>query len=286
MIDLIAAGWEGYELIDSGEGKRLERFGPHTVVRPDPNIIWVKSNPDNAAWSTPDLEYLGKKEEPWKASAEIHQGWDVAYGKSRFLLKPTSFRHVGLFPEQQAHWDWIEEKVKAAVKEGRKPKVLNLFAYTGASSVIAARAGAQVTHVDASKASVYKARENGVASGLAEDAIRWIVDDVLKFMLREVRRGNHYDMILMDPPVFGRGPKGEIWRIEVGITELAVLTSQLLTEKPIGVLANVYATALYPQAVLRVFEDALPTMKCELGCLSLKETSSGKLLPTGYFVRA
>lgn len=283
MTELIAEGWKEYELLDTGDGCRLERFGSHTLVRPDPNVLWQPSDPDNAGWKHPGLRYEGRSHRgSWEGVESLQEGWWISEGTAKFKIVPTPFGHVGLFPEQKPQWEWLTEKIKQIPGKAR---VLNLFAYTGGASIMAALAGAEVCHVDASKASTYKAKENAAASGLPADAIRWIVDDAVKFMQREVRRGSRYDIIIMDPPVFGRGPKGEIWRLEEQLAELAQLAKQLLAETAPGLLINFYATSLYPGSVLRVFENADLPVKLEAGILSIVEKSSKRSLPTGYFLR-
>ena len=282
MPDLIASGWPEYELIDSGNGLRLERFSGHTVVRSDANVLWHPSRAGHPGWARPEFRFNPDSPDRWDGDQELLQGgWLLPYKDACFRVKPTPFRHMGLFPEQSPQWDLACAKVAAA---GGKPRVLNLFAYTGAASVLLAQAGAAVCHVDASKGSVMWAKENAHLSGLAEDAIRWIVDDVPKFLRREVRRGNRYDLILMDPPVFGRGPSGEIWRLEEQIGGLAELAGRLLSEKPLGFFLNFYATALYPESVLRVAEQGLAGRlgQLDLSSVGIRENASGKVLQTGF----
>jgi len=280
---IIAPFWDGYELLDSGEGERLERFGIFKVVRPDANALWARS--DRANWKHPDAHFIQGEKGQWDLkNNDLKDGWVIEFGKARFRVAPTSFRHMGLFPEQAAHWQWLQDKIPA-----EKPiKVLNLFAYTGGASIIAAQAGAKVTHVDASQGSINWAKENAALSGLPSDAIRWICDDVPKFLAREIRRGSRYDLILLDPPVFGRGPKGEIWRLENGLQGLLSQVAELLSPKPAGVLMNFYATTLYPEAVARLAAEILQPniVKIELASLCLQESRSKNLLPTGYFIRS
>lgn len=286
MNEYIAEAWPDYELLDTGNGKRLERFGAHLIVRPDPNILWKPSDPNHQGWQKPDLFYKTdsyKKE--WGGALELLQGWKIGYKNAQFIVYPTPFRHLAIFPEQSVNWDWLTILIEKA-NLGRKPRVLNLFAYTGGASVVAALAGAEVCHVDASKSSTYKAKDNAAASGLQPDAIRWIVDDVTKFMQREVRRGAKYDIIIMDPPVFGRGPKGEIWRLEDNVGQVVKLASQLFSEKPLGFLLNFYATALYPHSVLRIVEEVGLPMPVELGVLYLRQTAQKNIFQTGFFVRS
>lgn len=277
-----------YSLLDSGDGCRLERFGYYHVVRPDPNVLWSRSNP--SAWKKPAAEFLVEAgNRGWKFHEEnVSDGWNIAWRDCRFHVKPTPFRHMGLFPEQAVNWRWLTEYISTSKKAGRVPKVLNLFAYTGAASVVAAKAGAQVCHVDASLGSIKWAQENAQLSGLSSTAVRWIADDVVKFLRREVRRENEYDLIIMDPPVFGRGPKGEIFRLEERLGELLELARQLLTHESSALLLNFYATSLYPESVVRLAESTLRGKggELELASLCLAEELSGKMLPTGFFIRS
>lgn len=287
MLEEVILSSEGYELLDSGDGRRLERFGNYTVVRPDPSVLWSVSQKDLLGWQRPDAFFVGKAEPSgWQADPKLLEGWPVKFGPATFLIKPTAFRHMGLFPEQAGQWEWLQGIITGA--GDKKVSVLNLFSYTGVASVLASMAGAEVTHVEASKGNVYWAKDNAQLSGCPDDAIRWIVDDALKFVKREVRRGKKYDVIIMDPPVFGRGPKGEIWRLEEKAGELFEQTAALLSAKPLALLVNFYATALYPHALHRLAQEKyagyFPSL--QLGSLFLKETSSGNLLPTGFFLRS
>ena len=277
----------GYELLDTGDGLRLERFALHTVVRPDPNVLWKKSNPGNVAWQQPDARFLGRNEEEnWQLASGLENGWLLTWGAATFRVKPTPFRHMGLFPEQAVQWQWLQEGIaRFRQANGRAPRVLNAFAYTGAASVVAALAGAEVCHLDASAGSINWAKENARLSGLPEDAIRWIVDDARKFLQREVRRSRQYDLILMDPPVFGRGPKGEVWRLENGLPELSYLAGRLMSPEPLGFWLNFYATALYPESVLRLFQVTLP-FPLSVAALQLEEKYSKKNLQTGFCLRS
>ncbi len=286
MNTLIVAPSEAYELIDSGNGLRLERFGQHTVVRPDPSVLWKPTTPSHPAWINPDLTFMDVDGERWRLrKPEYEKGWEVVFEGAKAMVKPTPFRHVGVFPEQAANWEWIKGSVRKV--KGAKPKVLNLFGYTGVSSIVAAKAGALVTHVDSSKGTVFWASDNAKRSGITE-GIRWIVDDVQKFVSRELRRGAKYDLIIMDPPVFGRGAKGEIWRIEDDLAQLLSDVRQLLSPEPIGLVLNFYATALYPEAIARLAEQAMQGMAGELRLYSLclSESESGKLLQSGYTLRS
>ena len=239
----IANRWKDYEVIDTSNGEKLEYWGDYKLVRPDPQVIW-ETPKENRGWRRPNGHYhrSAKGGGEWEFF-DLPQQWTIGYHGLTFNLKPFSFKHTGLFPEQAANWDWFGEKIQ---KAGRPIKVLNLFAYTGGATLAAAKAGASVTHVDASKGMVGWAKENAKSSGLEDAPIRWIVDDCVKFVEREIRRGNHYDAIIMDPPSYGRGPKGEIWKIEDAIHPLVKLCAQLLSDKPLFFLINSYTTGLAP----------------------------------------
>ena len=232
-----------YEVLDCSGGEKLERWGDFLLIRPDPQVIW-ETPKENRGWRRPNGHYhrSAKGGGEWEFF-DLPQQWTIGYHGLTFNLKPFSFKHTGLFPEQAANWDWFGEKIQ---KAGRPIKVLNLFAYTGGATLAAAKAGASVTHVDASKGMVGWAKENAKSSGLEDAPIRWIVDDCVKFVEREIRRGNHYDAIIMDPPSYGRGPKGEIWKIEDAIHPLVKLCAQLLSDKPLFFLINSYTTGLAP----------------------------------------
>lgn len=243
----IADNWKDYRIIDCSDGEKLEFWGPYKLLRPDPQVIW--KTPKNNDWKNLNGHYHRSKQGggQWEFF-DLPEQWDIDYRlpsgyKLTFNLKPFSFKHTGLFPEQATNWDWFSEKIKNA---GRPIKVLNLFAYTGGATLAAAAAGANVTHVDASKGMVGWAKENARSSGLEEAPIRWLVDDCIKFVEREIRRGNKYDAIIMDPPSYGRGPKGEIWKIEDSIHSLINLCSQILSDNPLFFLINSYTTMLAP----------------------------------------
>ena len=241
----IAENWKDYEVLDTSCGEKLERWGDYLLVRPDPQVIWDTPK-RHIGWRKRNGHYhrSAKGGGEWEFF-DLPKQWSISYDslKLTFNLKPFSFKHTGLFPEQAANWDWFSEKIRTA---GRKVKVLNLFAYTGGATLAAAAAGASVTHVDASKGMVTWAKENAKASGLEEAPIRWLVDDCQKFVEREIRRGNHYDAIIMDPPSYGRGPKGEIWKIEDAIHPLVKLCVKLLSTDPLFFLINSYTTGLQP----------------------------------------
>ena len=250
----IAENWKDYEVIDCTDGEKLERWGDYLLVRPDPQVIW--STPKNhKGWKKMNGHYhrSNKGGGEWEFFG-LPEQWSISYKSLTFNLKPFSFKHTGLFPEQAANWDWFSDLIK---KAGRPVKVLNLFAYTGGATLAAAAAGASVTHVDASKGMVGWAKENAVSSGLGDAPIRWIVDDCVKFVEREIRRGNHYDGIIMDPPSYGRGPKGEVWKIETSIYPLIQLCSQLMSDKPLFFLINSYTTGLQPAVLNYMISTAI-----------------------------
>ncbi|HCM92123.1 MAG TPA: SAM-dependent methyltransferase, partial [Lachnospiraceae bacterium] len=238
-----ADNWKDYEVIDTSKGEKLERWGNYFLVRPDPQVIWDTDREDKG-WKKPNAHYHRsvKGGGEWEFF-DLPKQWTVNYNELTFNLKPFSFKHTGLFPEQAANWDWFSPLIKGA---GRQVKVLNLFAYTGGATLAAASAGALVTHVDASRGMVTWAKENARSSGLEDAPIRWLVDDCVKFVEREIRRGNKYDAIIMDPPSYGRGPKGEIWKIEESIFPFIELCLQVLADDPLFLLVNSYTTGLQP----------------------------------------
>ena len=239
----IADRWKDYEVLDTSDGEKLERWGKYVLVRPDPQVIWQDVRTAKE-WKKPNAHYhrSSKGGGEWEFF-DLPEEWTISYDGLRFRLKPFSFKHTGLFPEQAANWDWFSELIRSA---GRPVKVLNLFAYTGGATIAAAKAGASVTHVDASKGMVQWAKENAAASGLSEAPIRYLVDDCRKFVERELRRGNHYDAVIMDPPSYGRGPNGEVWKLEDAFHPLVRLTADLLSDDPLFVLLNSYTTGFAP----------------------------------------
>lgn len=239
IIPLSPEGWTDYELLDSGEGAKLERFGAFTLVRPDKGIFWSRSLPAKR-WEDADAIFQQPEsgEGQWVQRRPVPAQWLMHYGDLAFWARLTPFRHTGVFPEQSPQWDWIAKQIRASRSA---VNVLNLFAYTGIASLAAAAAGAQVTHVDASRPTVAWARENAAAAGLQDRPIRWILDDVLKYVRRESRRGKRYDAIIMDPPVFGRGPKGEIWRFGKSFPLLLQACKDILSERPLFIVVTAYA---------------------------------------------
>ena len=276
----VAEGWKDYEILDCSAGEKLERWGPYVLVRPDPQILWETPRVD-ARWQHPNGHYHRSK----KGGGEweffrLPKQWDIRYRDLTFHLKPFSFKHTGLFPEQAVNWDWFRGKIQAA---GRPIRVLNLFAYTGGATLAAAKAGAAVTHVDASKGMVTWAKENAHASGLEKAPIRWLVDDCVKFVEREIRRGNTYDAIIMDPPSYGRGPKGEVWKIETAIHPLLHLCTKLLSDRPLFFLVNSYTTGLAPSVLTYLLGYELQAYggRVEAQEIGLPVTSTGLVLPCG-----
>lgn len=244
----IADGWNDYEVLDTSAGEKLERWGNYILVRPDPQVIW--NTPHKVReWKQKNGHYhrSNKGGGQWEFF-DLPEQWEISYGNLKFHLKPFHFKHTGLFPEQAVNWEWSGNLIREAKKKNpvKEIKVLNLFAYTGGATVACADAGAAVTHVDASKGMVTWAKENAAASGLANAPIRYLVDDCVKFVEREIRRGNHYDAIIMDPPSYGRGPKGEIWKIEEKIFPLVQLCTKVLADRPLFFLINSYTTGLQP----------------------------------------
>ena len=287
----IADHWKDYEVLDTSNGEKLERWGDYILVRPDPQVIW--NTPHEASgWKAKNGHYhrSTKGGGEWEFF-NLPNEWTIHYpqlgmtaGSQKaltFHLKPFSFKHTGLFPEQAVNWDWFSQLIRNA---GRPVKVLNLFAYTGGATLAAAAAGASVTHVDASKGMVTWAKENAASSGLGDAPIRWLVDDCVKFVEREIRRGNKYDGIIMDPPSYGRGPKGEIWKIEESIWPFVELTTQILSEEPLFFLINSYTTGLQPAVLSYMMNTAVVKRfggQVESDEIGLPVTASGLVLPCG-----
>ena len=233
-------GWADYALLDSGGGRKLERYGPYTVVRPEPQAMWTPRLP-GSAWEKADAVFNPSDEEDagnWRFKGKPQESWPMAWGEAKFHARFTAFRHLAFFPEQAANWAWLDERLRATPGQ---PKVLNLFGYTGVASLVCAAAGAHVTHVDASKKAIGWARENAALSGLEDRPIRWICEDARRYVQREVRRGSRYDGIILDPPKYGRGPDGEVWRLFENLPELAALCTELLSENASFLLLNAYA---------------------------------------------
>lgn len=276
----IANNWKDYEVIDTSCGEKLERWGDYLLVRPDPQVLWDTPK-KHKGWKKMNGHYhrSSKGGGEWDFF-DLPEQWTINYKNLTFNLKPFSFKHTGLFPEQATNWDWFSDKIK---KANRPVKVLNLFAYTGGATLAAAAAGASVTHVDASKGMVGWAKENAKSSGLSDAPIRWIVDDCVKFVEREIRRGNKYDAIIMDPPSYGRGPKGEIWKIEDSIHPFVKLCAQLLSDDPLFFLINSYTTGLAPSVLTYMISIELKKYNGIVTAeeIGLPVTSTGLVLPCG-----
>ena len=298
-ITLTTKPQEGYELIDSGGEEKLERFGEVVLARPDPQALWPKAKEEE--WATAQGTYVRGSGGEGKWTGNIPQEWPVELGGLTMLIKPTSFKHTGVFPEHMPGWEFVKESLSKAPTKGRDEhdpnslsqdlaqaaRVLNIFGYTGGYTLAAAKAGAEVTHVDASKTAVAWARENAKLSGLEEASIRWIVEDVLVYLRRELKRGVKYDAIIMDPPAFGHGPHDELWKFEEHFLELMQLCQELLSDNPLFVLINGYAAGYSPLAfaynldgISKKFGGAI-----EYGDLTIDESGSDRLLPAGIFAR-
>lgn len=277
----IADNWKDYEVLDTSSGEKLERWGDYLLVRPDPQVIWNTPR-TNKGWKNKNGHYhrSSKGGGEWEFF-QLPNEWSIRYKELTFHLKPFSFKHTGLFPEQAANWDWFSGLIR---QTGRPVKVLNLFAYTGGATLAAAKAGANVTHVDASKGMVNWAKENAAASGLSEAPIRWLVDDCVKFVEREIRRGNTYDAIIMDPPSYGRGPKGEIWKIEESIFPFIELTAKILSDNPLFFLINSYTTGLQPAVLSYMINTVIVPRfggKVSADEIGLPVKDNGLVLPCG-----
>lgn len=276
----IAKDWKDYEVIDTSGGEKLERWGTYILVRPDPQVIWDTPRKEKG-WQKCNARYhrSSKGGGEWEFF-DLPKQWQIQYKDLTFNLQPFNFKHTGLFPEQAVNWDWLRTLIE---KADRQVKILNLFAYTGGATVAAAKAGAAVTHVDASRGMVTWAKENAASSGLADAPVRYLVDDCVKFVEREIRRGNRYDGIIMDPPSYGRGPKGEIWKLEEKIYPFLQLCTQVLEKEPLFFLVNSYTTGLQPAVLSYMMQTALKDFggSVEAGEIGLPVSSSGLVLPCG-----
>ena len=276
------AVWKDYELIDTSKGERLERWGDVILIRPDPQIIW-KTEKKNPLWKQANARYQRSRAGggAWEKYRNVPEIWKIQRNNLTFRLKPMGFKHTGIFPEQGINWDFAADKIR---KAGRPIKVLNLFGYTGAASLACMEAGAHVTHVDASKGMVQWARENADVSGLGDREVRWLVDDCVKFVQREQRRGNHYDGIIMDPPSYGRGPGGEVWKLEEQLSGLIEMCVPILSENPLFFLLNSYTTGLSPAVMaylLGVFLKPRFGGNVSADEIGLRVTETGLILPCG-----
>ncbi len=278
----VADNWKDYELIDCSCGERLERWGKITLIRPDPQVIW-KTEKKNPLWRKADAVYHRSQSGggKWEIRNRIPDFWTIGYRDLTFNIKTMGFKHTGLFPEQAVNWDYTAEIIKNA---NREVKVLNLFAYTGGATVSALKAGASVCHVDASKGMTLWAKENAASSGVSDKNVRWIVDDCIKFVQREIRRGNKYDIIIMDPPSYGRGPGGEVWKLENEVYGFVELCSQVLSDDPLMMLINSYTTGLSPSVMEYILGTVVKKRfggKVTGSEIGLRTTENGLILPCG-----
>ncbi len=278
----ISDKWKDYELLDCTDGEKLERWGSVILIRPDPQVIW-KTGRQHPLWNRANARYNRSQSGggSWQVFGKLPDRWEIACGDLTFNIKTMGFKHTGLFPEQAANWDLVRELIQ---KENREVKVLNLFAYTGGATVAALKAGAAVTHVDASKGMTQWAKENAVSSGVAGGKVRWLVDDCIKFVQREIRRGSRYDIIIMDPPSYGRGPGGEVWKLENEVYDFVTLCAQILSDNAVAMLINSYTTGLSPSVMEYILGSVIvpghggSVSGDELG---LRVTQTGLALPCG-----
>ena len=281
----IANNWKDYEILDMADGEKLERWGNIFLVRPDPQIIWKEKTFPNK-WKKINARYNRSKTGggSWEYTSNLPKSWQIKYNDLVFNIKPMGFKHTGLFPEQAVNWDWMINKIKS---EKREVKVLNLFAYTGGATVACLSAGASVCHVDSSKGMTAWAKENVISSGLEKKSVRYIVDDVFKFVNREIRRGNKYDAIIMDPPSYGRGANGEVWKFEENIDELIKLCSKVLSDDPLFLLVNSYTTGISSTVIENILKMDLKIKKGKYSCgeIGLPMTDSKLTLPCGIFAK-
>ncbi len=280
---LIPDGWKDYELIDTGDGMKLERFGEYIISRPDPRVIWKPQKPP-AVWDTAHAHYVRstKTEGHWQINSPPPHHWLIRYPDMTFLLEPTAFKHIGIFPEQAVNWVWLENII------AKQPfNILNLFAYTGAATIAAARAGAHVTHLDSVKSAITWAHENARLNHVTEKQIRWIEDDAMKFVSREAKRGNTYDGIILDPPRFGRGSKGEVWKLIDDLPRLLEACASILSPRARFLLVNTYTADISAVALGQLVSSIMKSRDgiVTYGELALKESGSNRLLPSGIFAR-
>ncbi len=285
---LVTPGWDDYQLIDSGDGAKLERFGPYTFVRPEPQAIWRPSLAEQD-WTRADAVFHGANSDDqeggkWHFRRPLDHRWVMHYEHLRFWAQATPFRHLGVFPEQASHWDWMSEQIRSA---HRPVKVLNLFGYTGLSTLAAASAGASVTHVDASKKTIAWARENQSLSQLDEALVRWLIDDAMKFVQREARRNAKYDGVILDPPKFGRGPKGEVWKLHESLPALLAACRAILSESPLFVVLTAYAIRASALSLYYALEEMMSgySGSIAVGEMGIVEQSAGRVLSTAMFAR-
>lgn len=275
--------WQDYQLIDCSCGEKLEIWGKEVLVRPDPQVIW-KSEKEDKRWFTPNARYIRSKTGGgnWQVYSSMPSVWQINYKDLTFNIKTMGFKHTGLFPEQAVNWDFTREVIRNSGKD--EVKVLNLFAYTGGATVACLKEGASVVHVDASKGMTLWAKENAQSSGVADKNVRWIVDDCIKFVQREIRRGNKYDIIILDPPSYGRGPKGEIWHLEDSLYDFVELIKQVLSDDALMVLLNSYTTGLSASVMKYILDDVITKDKggsVTADEIGLPVSATGGILPCG-----
>ena len=279
----VATEWKDYELIDCACGEKLERWNRKILIRPDPQVIW-NTQRAHRLWAQPDAKYFRSRSGggEWKVYTRMPGSWQIRYKDLTFNLKTMGFKHTGIFPEQAVNWDMTRELIRSRGGEG--VKVLNLFAYTGGATVACLKEGASVVHVDASKGMTNWAKENAKASGVDEGDVRWIVDDCIKFVQREIKRGNRYDIIILDPPSYGRGPRGEVWHIEDAIFDFVALVEQVLSENPIAIIINSYTTGLSPSVMKYILDETVTKKRGGYSVadeIGLPVTQTGGVLPCG-----
>ena len=287
----LANNWKDYEILDMANGEKLERWNNKILIRPDPQIIWNdKQFPEK--WKKADARYSRSSTGGghWENKTKLPDSWQIKYKNLTFNIKPMGFKHTGIFPEQAVNWDWMMEKIKTTIKEEkREVKVLNLFAYTGGATVACLSAGASVCHIDSSKGMVAWAKENVESSGLKDRPVRYIIDDVVKFVNREIRRGNKYDAIIMDPPSYGRGTNGEVWKFEENIENLIKICMQVLSDKPIFFLINSYTTGISSMVLENILKINMKSKrikgKYENGEIGIPMSNSDLILPCGIYSR-
>lgn len=280
----VARDWKDYEILDMANGEKLERWKNILLVRPDPQIIWKNKSFPNK-WEDVNARYIRSSTGGgnWDFNKKVPANWQIKYKDLTFNIKPMGFKHTGLFPEQAVNWDWMIDKIKHA---GREIKVLNLFAYTGGATVACSYAGASVCHVDSSKGMVTWAKENIISSGLEKNPVRYIIDDVVKFVNREIRRENKYDAIIMDPPSYGRGTNGEVWKFEENIADLVELCTRVLSDKPLFFLINSYTTGISSTVLENILKLNIKAKgKLSSGELGLPMSDSNLILPCGIYGR-
>ncbi|MDO8593312.1 MAG: class I SAM-dependent methyltransferase [bacterium] len=282
---LLSLPWSDYELLDSGDNMKLERFGEIIVARPETQALWQKQRPE--LWDSAHATFVFEdKKGKWNMKKSVPESWQVSWKDAKFLARLTSFKHTGIFPEQSPNWVWIQDRVKVLSERPAGVSVLNLFGYTGIASLVSAQAGAFVTHVDASKQSLDWAHENARLSDVGEDKIRWILDDALAFVKREARRGAKYEGIILDPPAFGRGAKGEVWKIEEDFQALIAALKEILSDTAGSFfLVSGYAAGYVPRSFAQAIESVFGETGGEAGELHIRETSSERVIPAGIYVR-